>query len=702
MNYSCLFSPKKLRVNKVPSKLDILRAFIFEKEKWLEDNDTIKEPENSLIADILTEKIQRVHCIAAVKNLRKDKIKDRIIKISNSRMNLLKIPRTKRYSEMFTKQQEKFLSILAGPFIVTDNNTSKKSARCVFKKCLHKKDASNEFKITNKRSASVLSRQKSYAIITNEEYESITEGEDGNDSDFKLPSTTNKRKGLPEIIEAQTRFGTSVRATSAIVNATLREFDIPTVIDKSKLIRAQKRKFKEVDNYPVVLGGALYYDSRKDRTIIPTRKRDENGKMKIYRNIRREEHYSLVSEPPGIFLGFVAVENGTAAAGSEAIINFLEEKRILDDLQALGSDGANTNVGSEGGINRYIESELNRPLHWFICMLHANELPLKALITKLDGDTSSSKSYSGPIGKQLADVDDTQIVHFKKFYDAEPLEEIPDHVYKKLSNDQKYLYNIVNALISGDFPRSLCQLKIGPLNHSRWITTASRCCKLYASTKKPSKTLYTITSYIVNVYAPTWFRIKRNERAIHGPKNLFFLIQKSNLIADIEARSIVQKCIERNSFFAHSENVLLAQLSSETKPDRIDAVNKILRIRNKKSNGRLRFFETPKINFKAKSWIDMAAIKPTNQLEPPLTLNMNDVELMAIIDQPLQVPKFRCHTQMVERAVKEVTKVSKTVIDHDKRNSMVKVTLINRFKYPKLNSKKDFSINKPFCFVPKI
>lgn len=98
----------------------------------------------------------------------------------------------------------------------------------------------------------------------------------------------------------------------------------------------------------------------------------------------------------------------------------------------------------------------------------------------------------------------------------------------------------------------------------------------------------------------------------------------------------------------------------------------------------------------------MAVIKPTNQLEPPLTLNMNDVELMAIIDQPLQVPKFRCHTQMVERAVKEVTKVSKTVIDHDKRNSMVKVTLINRFKYPKLNSKKDFSINKPFCFVPKI
>ena len=41
---------------------------------------------------------------------------------------------------------------------------------------------------------------------------------------------------------------------------------------------------------------------------------------------------------------------------------------------------------------------------------------------------------------------------------------------------------------------------------------------------------------------------------------------------DEHAKEIVQHCIQRNAFFAHPENVLLAQLASPQKADRVDAV----------------------------------------------------------------------------------------------------------------------------------
>lgn len=46
---------------------------------------------------------------------------------------------------------------------------------------------------------------------------------------------------LSEIIEVKSRFSYSERGTSALVNATLRAFEIPIVIDKSEIRRAQKK-----------------------------------------------------------------------------------------------------------------------------------------------------------------------------------------------------------------------------------------------------------------------------------------------------------------------------------------------------------------------------------------------------------------------------------------------------------------------------
>lgn len=50
------------------------------------------------------------------------------------------------------------------------------------------------------------------------------------------------------------------------------------------------------------------------------------------------------------------------------------------------------------GICRSLEIELNRPLHWFVCMLHFNKLHFRHVFLKIDGNvTTGPKPTAGPI-----------------------------------------------------------------------------------------------------------------------------------------------------------------------------------------------------------------------------------------------------------------------------------------------------------------
>ncbi|GBL91939.1 hypothetical protein AVEN_172835-1 [Araneus ventricosus] len=49
-----------------------------------------------------------------------------------------------------------------------------------------------------------------------------------------------------------------------------------------------------------------------------------------------------------------------------------------------------------------MELILNRPLQWFVCQLHANELPLGHLFTHVDRTTTGPRSLTGEIRKSLA------------------------------------------------------------------------------------------------------------------------------------------------------------------------------------------------------------------------------------------------------------------------------------------------------------
>ena len=55
----------------------------------------------------------------------------------------------------------------------------------------------------------------------------------------------------------------------------------------------------------------------------------------------------------------------------------------------------------------------HRALQWFVCLLHANELPLRHLLAKINGKTVGIRGFSGPISKLLVSCENLPIVIFE-------------------------------------------------------------------------------------------------------------------------------------------------------------------------------------------------------------------------------------------------------------------------------------------------
>lgn len=171
-----------------------------------------------------------------------------------------------------------------------------------------------------------------------------------------------------------------------------------------------------------------------DNTLTSTLK---DGRY--YNRTIMKKHITIVGEPHSIFLSHVTAEDGTSLTISNRLMEHLENKSIrTNSLSAIGSDG---------GVILRVETFLNRPLNWFICMLHLNELPFRHLFLKLDGATTGPKSFTGVLGKKLKDCEKSDMVEFESI-SCEYFPNLDDY-QNKLSQDQKYLYKMCRAIISG-------------------------------------------------------------------------------------------------------------------------------------------------------------------------------------------------------------------------------------------------------------
>lgn len=500
------------------------------------------------------------------------------------------------------------------------------------------------------------------------------------------------QKQLPNLARTCDRYGLSDRAAAAVASAVLQDFGIVTsenisnVIDRSKLRRERSKlrgEMSEESNLNPIK--ALYFDGRKDRTLNVT----TLGNKKFKKTVT-EEHISLIEEPSSKYIGHVVPTTGSAKHIYECIWHYFAEKELsVDHLLAIGCDGTVVNTGPVGGVICLFEKKLNKPLQWLVCQLHANELPLRHLLAHLDGPTSGPRAFSGPVGKALANCELQPVTTFEKIES-----ELPQIQVEILSSDQRYLLEICQAVNSGICSESFGFRDPGKLAHSRWLTTANRILRLYVATELPSEELKTLAIFIMKVYAPMWFAIKLNSSCKYGAVHLWKTISLSRYLPQ-HLKCIIDPVIQRNAFFGHPENILLAMVADAKREIRELGLRRIVKSRQIILKKGVRKFQIPPLNFEAQSYSELIDWQ-TNLSAPPLLSTVTTEECMLAIKSSevpiLEFPDLPCHTQAVERCVRLVTEASASVCGAEARHGFIKARLAARQIMPKFNTKGEYRL----------
>ena len=335
-----------------------------------------------------------------------------------------------------------------------------------------------------------------------------------------------KRKVLLNVAREAERYKMSNREVSAICNALLTDLGLISlenedlIFDKSKIhrIREKLRKglFESFDAPRKPIEG-LEYDGRKDKTLV---RNESSGGIRL----EKEEHFSVLRQPGRNFLTHFTPATGGSEDICAELLQIITQKSLTGCIKVLACDSTNVNTGHLNGVNVRLERELDHRLLWLVCMLHTNELPLRHLMTALDGPTTGKDSFSGPIGRAAKQANTLDAKTFQAIPVETDMHQLPEDIVNDLSSDQKFLYQITKAVRSGSAPQKLYGTKIGLMDHSRWVTLANRILRLYISdhslTGLAMKNLETLVTFIVVHYAPMWFEIKCEPLYKNGPKHV--------------------------------------------------------------------------------------------------------------------------------------------------------------------------------------
>lgn len=493
---------------------------------------------------------------------------------------------------------------------------------------------------------------------------------------------------LPSFSRACDRRAISNRAGAQLASALLQDLNVVTsenqaaVIDKSKVFRERLKYRRSITSTRTTEIIALYFDGRKDKTMVT-----ENVRGKSVRTTITEEHISLVEEPGSTYFGHVTPDSGTGKDIVTSILNYMNDNCIDETaIKALGCDGTATNTGVNNGAVALFEQELKHPVQVVICLLHLNELPLRKIFVTLDGPTSGPTSFSGPIGKGLINCQDSPVVNYKTIDSIFPKVDSED-----LSTDQKYLWDVCQAVLTGECSPELASRNPGNISHARWLTMANRILRLYISTVDPTSQLKTLAEFVMKVYATSWFTIKCHPRIIYASQHFFKIVQSIKYLDD-ELKDIVQSSLQRNAFMAHPEHILLGMLFDPRKHIRTLASKRIEKARQADVRD-IRVFKPPQINFDAEDYIDLINWQSTEVTEPPLITDFSSEEIELIVESgssDRKEFKIPSHTQAVERVVKEVTEASKHVCGVQERDGFIRSRLLDRKYLPKFETKRQY------------
>ena len=540
-------------------------------------------------------------------------------------------------------------------------------------------------------------------VVLDEIHQKSTFIQSDDNDEYKPATSTPKQKispwqmriKLPTTSLHCDRYGISDRAAAAVASSVLEDIgiisktDTSKVIDRYKIRREKSSARKKLQEHQLDSSEpyGLYFDGRKDNTLVI-----ERIESKQFRRTVKEEHYSLIKEPGSEYIGHVSPNSGSAKDIFTSILSGLTEQGMsIENLDLVGCDGTNTNTGWKRGTIRELEVHIGRPLQWAVCLLHFIELPFRHLFIHLDGETAGPTSFCGPIGKKLSDCGKLAVIGFEKI-DCE----IPEVDRKTLSKDQSYLFDISQAIKTGIVPNDLANRDPGPISHSRWLTCANRVLRLYVSTENPSDSLKDIVTFILTSYMPIWFEIKCSKNIISGPVHVYRAIVTTRYLSE-DLKKVVFPVIERNAYFAHPENLLMAMIFDERKHIRELGLRRVLKARQTKSKGKsIRNFIPPTLNFEAHDYTEIIHWNTAKLSSPPLLRGVSNEEINSCIttgDMPdWNVQNYPCHTQAVERCVKLVTEASSNVCGPQSRDGFIRATLKSRSMMPDFSTKSQYKL----------
>ena len=422
------------------------------------------------------------------------------------------------------------------------------------------------------------------------------------DQDFEVheKTSTDKTTLKMDLFASEVaRFGISDRAAAALWNGAIRALEDNDFLEKkgdgpiaknlivdqykirrAKAVVAKKQTAKKREE---ARGGieCIGTDGKRDRKTKLLKIINVNGVETEKRDVGTEEHVVYTNEPKGEYLDHNTVDNGTGRGLADNLLEILSEYNSKESIKAICCDGTATNTGWQDGMVAHVERDLGKKLLLLSCMLHENELPFRKVFDILDGGhgTTGPESFGGDIGKAAKEnLHEKDVVDFEMM--ETNLEDISEDVYEDLSRDQKLLYDYIKAISIGKVPQKLAIQKVGPLNHSRWLTLAIRILQLYTRTENANEALRKIVRFILQVYGPCWFSIKKAKKFTLGPSLLFY---QMNLIKtqSQDVQEMAKPVVQRNAFMAEPGIMLCAMLESSIPSIRSKAVQIIKNLRAK-------------------------------------------------------------------------------------------------------------------------
>ena len=197
------------------------------------------------------------------------------------------------------------------------------------------------------------------------------------------------------------------------------------------------------------------------------------------------------------------------------------------------------------------------------------------------------------------------------------------------------------------------------------------------------------------MYAPIWFSIKMNSSCKNGAKHLFRTIELSRYLSK-ELRNIIDPAIQRNGYYGHPENLLLAMISDERLDVREFGLRRILKARSEKQ-AVLCQFSVPKLKFDAREYFELVDWQESVITEPPLTMDVMDDDIKLFVksrgQSTIEFEKYPCHTQSVERTVKIATEASQAVCGQLNRDGFIRSRLEGR-RMPFFNTKAEYTVSQ--------